>query len=102
MVAINAGWLAPTTPTAPYDQLEDDLQFFARTYAAMPAGERDTLRCRAEGHGISGCAELMGVPVNTIKIRHQRMMRRLGLEGSREGRLMRVMYLLGRYDATHE
>jgi DNA-directed RNA polymerase specialized sigma24 family protein len=102
MVAINAGWLAPTTPTGPDDPLEDDLRFFARTYAAMPAGERDTLRCRAEGHGIDGCAALMGVPVNTIKIRHQRMMRRLGLEGSREGRLMRVMYLLGHYDATHE
>jgi DNA-directed RNA polymerase specialized sigma24 family protein len=102
MVAINQGWLAPTTATGPDDQLDDDVQFFARTYATLPEHERDTLRCRAEGHGIAGCAEVLEVPVNTIKIRHQRMMRRLGLEGSREGRLMRLMYLLGWYDATHE
>jgi DNA-directed RNA polymerase specialized sigma24 family protein len=106
MVAINQGWLSlpPPTPqiTGPDDQLASDLRWFARTLATMPTGERETLRCRAEGHGLAGCAEVLGVPVNTIKRRHQRMMRRLGLEGSREGRTLRVMYLLGRYDATRD
>jgi DNA-directed RNA polymerase specialized sigma24 family protein len=102
MVAINAGWLAPAPTTRPDDQLDVDLQFFARTIATMPAGERETLRCRAEGYGLDGCAALLGIPRSTIKTRHQRMMRRLGLDGSREGRTMRVMYLLGWYDATRD
>jgi hypothetical protein len=37
-----------------------------------------------------------------MRARHQRMMRRLGLEHKREGRTLRVMYLLGWYDATRE
>jgi DNA-binding NarL/FixJ family response regulator len=104
MVAIHQGWASPPPreATGPYDQLDIDLQYFARTLETIPAHELDTLRCRAEGHGVDGCAERLGIPINTMRARHQRMMRRLGLEHKREGRTLRVMYLLGWYDATRE
>jgi DNA-binding NarL/FixJ family response regulator len=104
MVAIHSGWATYTPPSRTTDP-DDETEVFASKFAALPQRYRDTLRCRAEGHGIAVCGERLGVDPATIQSRHQRVLRRLsgGTYGGRGDALFsRVMYLLGRYDAQHD
>jgi DNA-binding NarL/FixJ family response regulator len=104
MVAIHHGWATYTPPSRTTDP-DNEVEVFASAFNALPQRYRDTLRCRAEGHGIAVCGERLGVDPATIQSRHQRVLRRLnaGTDGGRgDGRLSRVMYLLGRYDATRD
>jgi DNA-directed RNA polymerase specialized sigma24 family protein len=104
MVAIHSGWTARTPPPRRTDP-DDELAVFASAFNALPQRYRDTLRCRAEGHGLEVCGERLGVDPATIQSRHQRVLRRLsgGTYGGRGDALFsRVMYLLGRYDAQHD
>lgn len=100
MGAIHRGWFA--IPPSPHiEDRDEELKVFALSLVTLPPHERETLRCRSEGNGIDACAERLGVSPYTIKSRQSDTMSRLGVEGDREGRMLRVMYLLGRYDASH-
>jgi DNA-directed RNA polymerase specialized sigma24 family protein len=104
MVAIHSGWTSRTPPPRTTDP-DDEVEVFASAFNALPKHYRDTLRCRSEGHGITVCGARLGVDPATIQSRHQRVLRRLsgGTYGGRGDAIFsRVMYLLGRYDATHE
>jgi DNA-binding NarL/FixJ family response regulator len=98
MVAIHSGWTSRTPPPRTTDP-NDEVEVFASAFNALPQHYRDTLRCRSEGHGITVCGARLGVDPATIQSRVQRVLRRLGVgtDGGRgDGRLARVMFLLGR------
>jgi DNA-directed RNA polymerase specialized sigma24 family protein len=97
MVAIHSGWAA-RSPAPRTTDPDNEVEVFASAFNALPQRYRDTLRCRAEGHGLEVCGERLGVDPATIQSRHQRVLRRLsaGRYGGRGDALFsRVMFLLG-------
>jgi hypothetical protein len=93
MVAINQGWLTPTTQDEP-----DELAWFRRGWGMSSEKAREVLRCRASGMGQARCGQLLGMRGETSSRLLRDLYLACGVTGGVEGRLVKAAYLLGRYD----